>query len=184
MDCTVIVGPESINYTSELIGVYATLGGTVLGWLLGMISNNMGKMYVYVDKYEDRKSNKREYAFISRIYVYNSTNKQRCLRNVRLVFNDRVNNTLLDIKPSIGKCSFDTVKAQKRNIVGIVKINSLAQEEFDISSLIDGENFENLSNAKTIYLEYEDMKNRTKKILIKSDFSLDNVEKTKTDSFL
>jgi phage-related tail fiber protein len=184
MDFIMVTEQALSNYTSEIIGVCATLGGTVLGWLLGMISNNMGKMQVYVDKYEDNRSNKKEYACISKIFVCNSTNKQQCLRNVRLEFRDEKNKSLFEAKVGCGTDSFETVRSHNENILGIVKINGMAQEEFDISRLIDGENYKKLSNAKAIYLKYEDLNNHTKSVLIKSGFELDNVEKSKTDRFL
>ena len=51
------------------------------------------------------------------------------------------------------------------------------------SSLVDKESHDKLSSARKIYLLYEDKKNRKKKKLIKSDFFLDGVGKSKWNKF-
>lgn len=176
--------PNPPDYTPELIGVLGTLMGTFLGWLLHLLSNNTGKLHVFLDNLEDQKSNNNEYSYIAKIFIYNDSHKQQCLRNVRFIFTKNRFNIVFESFPSEGKCCFETVRAKRENKAGFISINSYAQVEFIFSDLVDGANYEKLSEVQKIYLVYENKKNYTKKILIKSDFKIDNVEKSKSQSFL
>lgn len=172
------------DYMPQLIGVLGTLMGTILGWLLHLLSNNLGKIHISLDEYRDQKSNKNEYAYIAKIFIYNTSPKQQCIRNIRFLFARYRCKILFKSVPSEGKCSFETVSTKREDKVGMISINSYDQNEFIFSDLIDEVRYEKLAEVRKIYLVYEDKKNNTKKKLIKSDFKIDSVEKNKSESFL
>jgi len=184
MLCILLTAQNSLDYTPQLIGVFGTLMGTFLGWLLHLLSDNIGKLYISLDNFADQKSNNNEYSYIAKIFIYNASHKQQCIRNVRFLFIKYGCKSLLVSVPSEGKCSFETVRAKRENKAGMISINGYAQNEFIFSDLIDKENYEKLLEVRKIYLVYEDKKNRTKKILAKSSFKIANVAKCKSQSFL
>lgn len=179
-----ITAQNSPDYTPQLIGVLGTLMGTFLGWLLHLLSNNVGRMHIFLDDFDNQKSKNNEYAYIAKIFIYNASHKQQCFRNVRFVFAKCRFKSLFKSNPGEGKCSFETVRTSRDNKKSMIAINSYAQGEFIFSDLIDGVNYEKLSEVHKIYLVYEDKKNRTKKKLIKSGFKITDVAKSKSASFL
>lgn len=184
MHYIILTAQNSPDYTSQIIGVFGTLMGTFLGWLLHLLSDKVGKTHIFLDKYEEQKSNNNEYSYISKIFIYNASHKQQCVRNIRFLFAKCRWKVLFESVPSEGKCSFETVRAKKENKAEMITINSYAQKEIVFSDLIDGIDFEKLSEVRKVYLSYQDKKNRTKKILIKSGFEIANVEKSKSQNFL
>lgn len=178
-----LTAQNSLDYAPQLIGVLGTLMGTILGWLLHLLSNNSGKIHISLDDYRDQKSNN-EYAYIAKIFIYNASHKQQCLRNIRFSFTRYSWKILFESVPAEGKCSFETVRTKRENKVGMISINSDAQCEFIFSCLIDGASYDKLSKVRKVYLVYEDKKNNTKKKLIKADFKIASVEKSKSERFL
>ncbi len=179
-----LTAQNSPDYTPQLIGVLGTLMGTILGWLLHLLSDNLGKMHISFDEYRNQKSNNNEYAYIAKMFIYNASHKQQCLRNIRFSFARYRCKILFESVPGEGKCSFETVRTKRENKASMISINSYAQGEFIFSDLIDGANYEKLSKVRKIYLVYEDKKNNTKKKLIRSGFKIASVEKSKSESFL
>lgn len=90
--------------TTALIGVGATLAGTVLGWILNNFSNH-GKLNIFVSSWkEDFQYNshgamascsKREevqcYSYNISLDLYNSSGNTKIMRNIQIVFNDGKN---------------------------------------------------------------------------------------------
>lgn len=180
----ILAAQNTPDYTPQLIGVAGTLLGTVLGWVLHLISNNIGRIHIFLDAFDNQRSKNNEYAYIVKLYIHNDSYKQQCIRNVRFLFAKSRCKILFESIPVEGRCTFDTLKAKKKEKISLFTINSYAQSEFTFSDLIDEKNFEKLSEVRKIYLVYEDKKNITKKKLIKSNFQMANVKQCDNDHFL
>lgn len=90
--------------TTALIGVVATIAGTVLGWVLNNLSNR-GKLNIFVSSWEDSfKHNsigqmvsccKREevecYSYKVSFDLYNSSGNTKIMGNIQIVFTDEKN---------------------------------------------------------------------------------------------
>lgn len=173
------------DYGPQILGIVGTILGTVIGWLLHFISDNIAKTHITVENFEEQKNKNNEYACIFKIYIFNDSRKQQCIRNLRLLFVGRNRKTLFESRPSEGKCVFGTVKTKKNEKVSFTAhINCYAQSEYIISDYINGENFGKLMNARKIYLLYSNRKNRSKKIKVLSKFDLNNVPISEHVKFL
>lgn len=179
-----LTAQSSTNYLPEVIGIIGTVLGTILGWLLQLISNNREKVYIYESGFNQQQSDSNEYAYIIKIFLNNASSRQLCIRNARFVFAKNKYNTLFESIPAEGACNFKIVKTKCKKKVEMLTINCYAQSEYVFSDVISGENYEKLSKVQKIYFVYEDKKNCTRTKLIKRNFDLKNVEKCRTYSFL
>lgn len=185
MLCAVSSQQNFSNYIPEIIGIIGTILGTILGWLLHLISENVEKTYIFVEQFSELRSQQNEYACILKLFIYNASYKQQCIRNARISFTNYRKKVLFESILREGECSFDVIGTKNNNIekISMVSINGFGHQEFVFSSLINKENCDKISSARKIYLLYEDKKNRKKKKLIKSDFFLDGVGKSKWNKF-
>ena len=174
-----------LTYAPQIIGIFGTIFGTVLGWLLHLISDNIEKTYILVDDFYEQKSKHNEYAYITTIFIYNASHKQQCIRNPRLYFTNYIGKKLLKSLPNEGACNFEAIRSKNtyKKKKSMITINSYTQSECIFSDLIVGEDYNKLSKARKIYLQYEDKKNHTKKKLLKFNFKLTNVENTTWERF-
>lgn len=180
------IASNNSDYMPQIIGIMGTILGTILGWVLHLISDNIGRTYIFVDRFSELRSYQNEYACIVKLFIYNASYKQQCIRNMRLSFRNCSGKVLLECIPCEGECSFDIVRTKnddKKNI-NMVSVSGSAQKEIFLSKLIDGEGYGKLLSAKKIFLLYEDKKNHKKRKLIKSNFCLNSVEKFKGEKFL
>lgn len=172
------------DYGPQVLGIIGTILGTVIGWLLHFISDNIAKTYINIESFNEQKSEKNEYACIFKLFVYNDSRKQQCIRNLRLSFTDNKGKILFESWLSEGRCIFQTVRSYNENKVPfMISVNSYEQSEHFFSDLISEGEFVKLLETKKVYLLYEDRKNKTKKIKIVSKFNLDNVPKSEYARF-
>ena len=90
------------DITTALIGVGATIAGTVLGWVLNNLSNR-GKLNIYISSWEDKfqynddigemvSCSKREevqsYTYKVSFDLYNSSGNTKIMRNIQIAFSD------------------------------------------------------------------------------------------------
>lgn len=183
MLCIMLTEQNILDYMPQIISLFGTILGTILGWFLHWLSNNVGKAKIFVNDFKDQKSNQNEYACIFKLFINNTSYKEQCIRNARLLFIKYDKDNLFEIELSEGRCDFESIKAQKNKSREMISINSCSQGEYTLSALIDGEKYTKLSEARKISLVYEDSKNHTKKKTIKSGFVLDTVEKSQWKSF-
>lgn len=170
------------NFMPQIISLLGTILGTILGWFLHWLSNNVGRAKIYVSDFKDQKSKQNEYVCIFKLFINNTSHKQQCIRNARLLFIKYNRDNLFETELSEGIYDFESIKMQKNK--GMISINSCSQGEYTLSALIDGEKYTKLSEARKISLVYEDSKNHTKKKTIKSGFVLNTVEKSQWNSFI
>lgn len=172
------------DYGSQILGIIGTILGTVIGWLLHLISDNVAKTYIDIESFNEEKNENNEYACILKLFIFNDSRKQQCIRNLRLSFIDKKGKVSLESYLSEGRCIFQTIRSHNENTVPVmISINSYAQSEYFFSDLICDREFTKLLQAQKIYLLYEDRKNNTKKISVISKFRLENVPQSEYARF-
>lgn len=170
--------------TIALIGVGATIAGTVLGWMLNNLSNR-GKLNIFVfswnDSFEHTNSigamvpcSKREevqcYTYRVSFDLYNSSGNTKIMRNIQIVFADGKD----DIEKQTPKD--DATKRYSHPMVFYddvepINIPPKAVIKLDLHNGAwdkDGE-LDFIWKTKKVYLVYTDEKNKTRRILIKSE---------------
>lgn len=180
------MGPDNTDLICSIISVIGTLLGTILGWILHFISNNIGKNYIFIDYFKEQISENEEYAYITKVFFNNVCYKQQSIRNLRIVFEDCNKKNIFESFPANEKCNFNTIRkvCEEKEEVAMISIYSFSQIECHFSDLIDCNNYKKIMNAKKIYLKYEDNRNRTKKKLIKNNFSISTIEKCEGTRFM
>lgn len=172
------------DITTDLIGVGATIAGTVLGWVLNNLSNR-GKLNFYVSSWEDKfqcygdigemvSCSKREevqsYTYKVSFDLYNSSGNTKIMRNIKIVFSDGKN----DIKVETPKDDatkrfsspmifYDDVKPINIPPKAVIKLD-LHNESWNKEGELDY-----IWKTKKVYLIYNDEKNKTKRTFIKSE---------------
>lgn len=170
--------------TTALIGVGATIAGTVLGWVLNNLSNR-GKLNIYVSSWEDKfqynddigemvSCSKREevqsYSYKVSFDLYNSSGNTKIMRNIQIAFNDGKS----DIEKQTPKDDatkrfsspmvfYDDVEPINIPPKAVIKLD-LRNGSWDK----DGE-LDYIWKTKKVYLVYTDEKNKTKRMLIKAE---------------
>lgn len=170
--------------TTALIGVGATIAGTVLGWVLNNLSNR-GKLNIFVSSWEDSfkynnsigemvscfsREEVQSYSYKVSFDLYNSSGNTKIMRNVHIVFNDGKN----DIEKQTPKDD-----ATKRYINPMVYYDDVEPINIPPKAVVkldlhngswdkDGE-LDYIWNTKKVYLVYTDEKNKPRRILIKSE---------------
>lgn len=168
-----------------LIGVGATIAGTVLGWILNNLSNR-GKLNIFVSFWEDNfkynkmgvmvPCNKREevqsYTYKVSLELYNSSGSTKIMRNIQIVFTDGEkdieNQTPEDDaterrSSTILPCVYDDVSPINIPPKAVIKLdlhNGIWDEEGKLDFIW---------KTKKIYLVYTDEKNKTRRMLIKAE---------------
>lgn len=171
----------SSDVVTALIGVGATLAGTILGWLLNNFSNR-GKLNIFVSFWEDKfrynnmgelvDSSKIEevayYTFRASFDLYNSSGNTKIMRNIEIVFNDGKKD-IERIKPDDDATKRDSSpitfydKVEPINIPPkvVIKLN-LHDGIWNTDDKLDF-----LWKTKKVYLVYLNEKNKTQRKLIK-----------------
>lgn len=171
------------DITTALIGVGATIAGTVLGWVLNNLSNR-GKLNIYVSSWEDKfqyndigemvSCSKREevqsYNYKISFDLYNSSGNTKIMRNIQIAFSDGKS----DIEKQTPQ--YDATKRFLSQMVFYddvkpINIPPKAVIKLDLhngSWNKDGE-LDYIWKTKKVYLIYNDEKNKIKRIFIKSE---------------
>lgn len=169
---------------TAVIGVGATLVGTVLGWVLNNLSNS-GKLNIYVSSWEDsfehnssfgemvpcaNREQVESYSYKLSLDLYNSSGNTKIMRNVQIVFSDG-KNILQKQTPK----DDDTKRFSSSMIfyddVGPLNIPPKAVIKLDLHNGVwdkDGK-LDFIWKTKKVYLIYNDDKNKLKRILIKTE---------------
>ncbi len=169
---------------TALIGVGATIAGTVLGWMLNNLSNR-GKLNIFVSSWKDSfkcnnsigvmvSCSKREevqsYTYEVSFDLYNSSGITKIMRNIQIVFADGK----YDIEKQTPKD--DATKRYEHPMVYYddvepINIPPKAVIKLDLHNGAWNEDgkLDFIWKAKKVYLVYADEKNKTRRILIKSE---------------
>ncbi len=169
---------------TALIGVSATLAGTILGWMLNNLSNR-GKLNIYVSTWEDSFthensiggmvpcSNREEvqnYGYKVSFDLYNSSGNIKIMRNVQIVFSDGKK----DIEKHTPKD--DASKRYSHSMIFYDKVEPINIPPKTVIKLDlhggawnkDGE-MDFIWKSKKIYLAYTDEKGKIRKKEIKTE---------------
>lgn len=157
----------SNEIATALIGVGATIAGTVLGWILNNLSNK-GKINIYVSSWKDsflnpdlmggmaKCCNKNEvklYKFSALCDLYNSSANQKIMRDIKICFSDGKND----------------LKVINRNIILNIPPKTVLKKDFGGRLFNSDINISFIWKTKKIYLVYTNEKNKTERILIKEE---------------
>lgn len=170
--------------TTALIGVGATIAGTVLGWMLNNLSNR-GKLNIFISFWEDSfKYNNsigemvpcskceevQSYSYKVSFDLYNSSGNTKIMRNIQIVFTDGKT----DIKKQIPmddatkRYSHPMVYYDKVEPINIPPKAVIKLDLHDGAWDKDGE-LDFIWKSKKVYLVYTDEKNKTRRKLIKTE---------------
>lgn len=173
------------EYWAALIGIAGTILGTVLGWLLNNISNN-GKLNVYVASWKDEFEYNNQghmvpstsieqtkyYSYHLTLDLYNSSASPKIMRNIKILFS----NDATVLKSSIpyddstrhggvnySPVYYDEISPLNISPKSVLTIN-LHNGEWQ-----EGSSLNYIWDTSSIYLQYNDEKNKVKTILIKKE---------------
>ena len=172
------------DITTALIGVGATIAGTVLGWVLNNLSNR-GKLNIYVSSWEDKFQynddigemvlcSKREevqiYTYKVSFDLYNSSGNTKIMRNIQIAFSDGKSDIEKQTPQddatkrfSSPMVFYDDVKPINIPPKAVIKLD-LHNGSWNKEGELDY-----IWKTKKVYLIYNDEKNKTKRIFIKSE---------------
>lgn len=169
--------------TTALIGVGATIIGTVLGWLLNNLSNR-GKLNIFVSSWEDnfeynslgemipcsKCEEVENYSYKVSFDLYNSSGNTKIMRNIQIVFTDGK----VDLKKYTPMD--DATKNYSQSLIFYDKVGpvNIPPKAVIKLNLHDGTWSENgklnfIWKSKKIYLIYTDERNKLRRKLIKTE---------------
>ena len=186
---------EKIQIIIALIGVWGTLAGTILGWLLNNLSKR-GKLNVYVTSFVDSfKYNNlgvltpsssieqtQHYSYEATIDLYNSSNETKILRNLTVIFSDGNN----DLHKSIPNDNRTERYSSHRYIYDKISPINVPPKTIIQIKLSDGESSKDngldfIWKTKKVYLTYTNERGKKKKVNIKSELYKNYFENHKTE---
>lgn len=170
--------------TTTLIGVGATIAGTVLGWILNNLSNR-GKLNIFTSFWKDSfeyngsigkmvACSKREevecYTYKASFDIYNSSGNTKIMRNIRIVFNDGKNNIKSQIPQDTATAKYVCTMALYDNVKPI-NIPPKTVMKLDLNNVVwnSDDKLEFIWKTKKVYLVYIDEKNKIRRRLIKTE---------------
>ena len=168
---------------TAIIGVVGTLLGTILGWLLSVLSNK-GKVSVYLSSWTETFRHKDKEGFMINsasesqaeyfeyecsLDIYNSSSDTKILRDIKIVFcegKDILFESVPDDKKTKRSASartiFDNVTAQNIPPKSVINVELLSGVWIKEAQL------ERIFYADSVYFEYLDEKSKPHRIMIKS----------------
>lgn len=168
---------------TALIGVGATIAGTVLGWILNNLSNR-GKLHFFVSSWEDsfeynsmgsmvpclKREEVESYTYKVSFDLYNSSGNAKIIRNIQIVFTDGKK----DIEKQTPKDDATKRFSLERFIYNDVEPINIPPKAVIKLNLHEGAwnkdgKLDFIWKTKKIYLVYTNEKNKIKRILIKEE---------------
>ena len=160
------------DITTALIGVGATIAGTVLGWVLNNLSNR-GKLNIYVSSWEDKfqyDDDIGETVLCSKREEVQSSGNTKIMRNIQIAFSDGKRDIEKQTPQddatkrfSSPMVFYDDVKPINIPPKAVIKLD-LHNGSWNKEGELDY-----IWKTKKVYLIYNDEKNKTKRIFIKSE---------------
>lgn len=173
----------SSDVVIALIGVGATLAGTILGWLLNNFSNK-GKLNIFVSSWKDefscdnnmgemvnclKRKDVQCYTFYVSLDLYNGSGNTKIMRNIEIVFCDGKT----DLKKK--KPMNDATKRNSHSMIFYEKVEPINIPPKTIVKLNlhegdwEQDGLDYLWKTKKVYLVYSDEKNKIRRIRIKTE---------------
>lgn len=158
---------------SLFIGPIGTLLGTILGWLLHYITNNIGKTNISVDEYVLFKDSTNDFAYNIKLFLCNNSLKPKYIKNLKIKFYNK-RKFILESQPKYNKnINFRNLKS--KNKIPFILLKYYQPQYIVLCDLIQNTNYDKLSSATKAILYYSNYKNRTKKKVLIKHFSIDKV---------
>ena len=172
------------DITTALIGVGATIAGTVLGWVLNNLSNR-GKLNIYVSSWKDefqynddigemglcsKREEVQSYTYKVSFDLYNSGGNTKIMRNIQIAFSDGKRDIEKQTPQDDATKRFSSPMVFYDDVKPI-NIPPKAVIKLDLNNVSwnnEGE-LDYIWKTKKVYLIYNDEKNKTKRIFIKSE---------------
>lgn len=166
---------------TAIIGVVGTLLGTILGWCLNIVSNR-GKIRIYISSWSEKflcyklgvqtisnsQGETELFEYECSVDIYNSSSETKIIRDIKIDFYDgkRIlfSSTPFDENTkrfASGRTIYDTIVSQN------IPPHSVINLKMTAGVWIKESNLSELFNTKTIYLEYNNEKNKRKKVIVK-----------------
>lgn len=160
------------NNFPQVIGVFGTLSGTILGWFLKYLQDNIGRTEFIIEEIEYFKDSNDDYAYFLKVFVCNHSLKPRYIQNVNINFINTVDKTLNNCPKFAISKNYYNIKGNKDFSIINLKFN-----EPNIFYLCNILSLNEIRDIKKIDLEYKNEKGKIKKVPIVNEFSIDNVKK-------
>lgn len=168
-----------------IIGILGTLGGTLLGWFLNVLSQR-GKLNVFIISWKDDFSYNNigcmvpsyniekttNYTYKLSMDLYNNSDKTRIMRNIRICFlNDKkiLYNSIPKDDPT-KKVNSNISFWSYENISSInIPPKTVLRMYLHDSFIKDKGDLDFIWNSNSIFLIYTNEKNKEKRVLIKKE---------------
>lgn len=166
---------------AEIIGVIGTLLGTILGWALGKI--DAGRLHISFSNTEydftstenttpirgEMPTQKCSYSLHTTMQLYNSSNINQVIREVKFVFADGRRDLLIIDAQDDGSRK---IVAQAYHYDSLTIANIPPHTGVDIKVHIHTSDIDQIYETKKILLQYKNQRSKTKRVLIKTvDYS-------------
>lgn len=165
-------------YFPQILGVIGTLSGTILGWLLKYLQDNLGKTEIIVEDLMHYRNENNQYAYNTKIFICNHSLKPKYINDFKIVFQKK-NKKISEKIPSINNAIDSFLDFSEKESIEIVNIKHNEPQYIIFCGLIEKDEFIKLKDADRIILTYKNNRGRIKKKTINKNFSLDCVPKYK-----
>lgn len=172
----------TINYMPQLISVVGTISGVILGWVLSYCSGHVGGIKAFSDSFVCQKSKSDEYAYISKLFIHNTSHQYKYMRDLNILFCDSKKQELICSKPFKGICTFDNIGSNTQNKDTINSVSLTGQDSIELILSDIVQNSTEWNKITKVYLSYK-YKKKTKKILIIKNFISSNVKESSYNKF-
>jgi len=167
-----------LGYIPYILGFLGTVIAVLSGAFASHLLLSTGKIEVYSEGCEYRKSRGSQFAYSLKLFIFNNSPKPRYIRSIKMRFYCKDNKIILEKSPE----TFDGIKHPfwGRSIadVAVDKISLRSYEPKDIilHGIIENDEFVKLDNVSKIKLSYgqKTWKNKMCEIDIENKFSLNN----------
>lgn len=169
---------------TALIGVGATIAGTILGWVLNTLSN-AGTLKIFVSSWEDsfkhnnslgamvpctKREDVQSFSYKVSLDLYNSSGNIKIMRNIQIIFSDGKNDIKAETPNDDATQRFSSHitlydKVEPINIPpkAVVKL-VLHEGAWDLNGELDF-----IWKTKKVYLAYTDEKNKVRRKLLRAE---------------
>ena len=171
-----------IEIQTALIGVGATIAGTILGWILNALSNS-GSLKVFVSFWEDsfkhlssfgemvpcvNRAEVQNFSYKVSLDLYNSSGNIKIMRNIRIVFSDGKHDIKIEtpLDDATKRSSPPMVFCDKVGPINIPPKTVINIMFHGGASNQNGE-LDFIWKSKKVYLLYTDEKNRLRREVLK-----------------
>lgn len=137
-----------------------------------LIQDNHGKTEIMISNLIDEKSKNGEFSLCFDIFICNHSLSPKYIKDLRLCFYKR--KMLFECSPNKTSnyvCCFDT---DKESIVNIIELKYNEPQYIKMQNIFSNAQVKKFQNAKKIKLQYKTEKGKTKKIIVKKKFSIED----------